>query len=111
MEKSHNPQILFRLHTKLCVLQEDYRPPLGAPDGQLPGLLTPQHHPKLIISAGPEAFHELAQNTSACFPLALKKRLTISNCQYPSLERHATALLLRAYSPVLYLEQFEKTKF
>lgn len=96
---------------KLCVLQEDYRPPLGTLGGQLPSLLASQHHPELIISAGPEAFHELAWSACACFPIALNKKLTISNCQYPSLERHATALLLRAYSPLLYLEQFEKTKF
>lgn len=96
---------------KLCVLQEDYRPPLGTLDGQLPSLLAPQRHPELIISAGPEAFYELAWSVYACFPLALNKRLTISNCQHPSLERHATELLLRAYSPLLYLEQFEKTKF
>lgn len=96
---------------KPCVLQEDYRPPLGSLDGQLPSLLAPQHHPELIIVAGLEAFHELAWNTNACFPLALNKKLTISNCQYPSPERHTTALLLRAYSPLLYLEQFQKTKF
>lgn len=95
---------------KLCVLQENSRPPWGSLDGQLPGLLAPQHHPELSIVAGPEAFHELAWNTNACFLLALNKKLTISNCQYPSPERHATALLFRAYSPLLYLEQFEKIK-
>lgn len=111
VEGSHNPRSCSGHVQKPCVLQEGYRPPLGSLDGQLPSLLAPQHHPELCIVAGPEAIHELASNTNACFPLALNKKPTISNCQYPSPERHATALLLRAYSPLLYLEQFEKSKF